>query len=441
VSQARTKLAKRAVRVVSRLRVRVEEGPDAGALAAPEDGGALTVGTSPDSTLALTDPTVSRYHLELRHGREGVVAEDLGSRNGTFVGGVRIERALLPPGTRLRIGATTLAVEDAGEVAAPPEDAPQPLPDLVGESEAMAEVVRLVRKLARVGSSVLIEGETGAGKEVVARAIHDAGPRRDRPFVVVDCGSMPATLIASQLFGHERGAFTGATEERVGAFERAGGGTVLLDEIGELPVDVQPALLGVLERRRFVRVGGAREVDVDVRVLAATNRDLRAEVNAGSFRADLYYRLAVTRLLIPPLRERPEDIEPLVRHFAERLTGIPDENPLAGSMDALVRHRWSGNVRELRNVVESSIVMGELRIEQSGGGGGGGIEHEHGGDEHEYDRGVPYREARARALWRFEEEYLGRLIERCGGNASEAARQAQMDRPYLLTLLRRHNLR
>jgi DNA-binding NtrC family response regulator len=434
VAPARTKLAKRTVRVIARLRVRVDDGPDAGRAASPEDGAGITVGTSPDATLVLSDPTVSRYHVDLRHDPEGVLVADLGSRNGTFAGGLRVERARVPAGTRLRVGATTLVVEDAGAAAAPVDDAPEAVPDLVGASDAMAEVVRLVRRLARVGSSVLIEGETGVGKEVVARAIHDVGPRRRAPFVVVDCGSMPTTLIASQLFGHDKGAFTGATEDRTGAFERAAGGTVLLDEIGELPLDVQPALLGVLERRRFVRVGGTREIDVDVRVLAATNRDLRAEVNAASFRADLYYRLAVTRIVIPPLRDRPDDVEPLVAHFAEALTGEPGAGPLAGALDQLRRHRWTGNVRELRNVVESAIVMGELSFPGGSGDAPAGAEPGAGDP-------VPYRTARAEALDQFEQAYLGRLIQDCGGNASEAARRARMDRPYLLTLLRRHGLR
>jgi DNA-binding NtrC family response regulator len=207
----------------------------------------------------------------------------------------------------------------------------------------------------------------------------------------------------------------------------------LLDEIGELPLELQPALLGVLERRRFCRVGGSAEIDVDVRVLAATHRDLRAAVNEGRFRADLYYRLAVARIVVPPLRERPEDVRPLVEHFVERLTGVPDDNPLAAAMDRLERHGWSGNVRELRNVVESALVMGRVQLEdglgelESAGGAGQPLE--------------PYRDARARALAEFERAYLTRLIADTEGNASEAARRARMDRPYLLTLLRRHGLR
>ena len=427
----RTKLQPRPVRLVHKLRVAVVAGADAGTTCAPDDGARLAVGTAEDNALVVRDPAVSRYHLELSRTPAGVEVIDLGSRNGTWVGNVRVQRAIVAAGTQLRIGDTTLAVEDAGSsVAPPPADVPRTA-DLVGESEAIREVARLVHKLARVDSSVLIQGETGTGKEVVARAIHEASPRRDKELVIVDCGSLPASLIASILFGHEKGAFTGADQRRAGAFERADGGTVLLDEIGELPLDVQPALLGVLERRAFTRVGGSQPVSVDVRVLAATHRDLRAEVNAGRFRADLYYRLAVAKVFLPPLRERPEDIEPLVAHFVQRLTGVAELGPLAPAMDALRAHPWSGNIRELRNVVEAALVMGELDL-------GGGAPARVAAPAGELPS---YRDARATALARFEAEYLKTLIERADGNASEAARLARMDRPYLLTLLRKHALR
>jgi DNA-binding NtrC family response regulator len=432
VDTPRTKLQPRPVRLVHKLRVAVIAGADAGATCAPDDGARLAVGTAEDNALVLRDPAVSRYHLELSRTPAGVEVIDLGSRNGTWVGNVRVQRAIVPAGTQIKIGDTTLAVEDAGSALAPPPPADVPrTADLVGDSEGIREVARLVHKLARVDSSVLIQGETGTGKEVVARAIHEASPRRDKELVIVDCGSMPASLIASLLFGHEKGAFTGADQRRAGAFERADGGTVLLDEIGELPLDVQPALLGVLERRAFTRVGGSQSITVDVRVLAATHRDLRAEVNAGRFRADLYYRLAVAKVLLPPLRERPEDIEPLVAHFVQRLTGVAELGPLAPAMDALRAHPWSGNIRELRNVVEAALVMGELDL----GGAQPTRALAPAGDL------ASYRDARAAALARFESEYLKTLIERAGGNASEAARLARMDRPYLLTLLRKHGLR
>ncbi len=406
-----------------------------GITCAPEDGASIAVGTSADNALVLSDPTVSRYHLELRRTAAGVSIVDLGSRNGTWVGNIRVDRAVVPAGTRLKIGDTTIVVDDAGStVAPPPTEVPRP-PDLVGDSEGIREVARLVHKLARVDSSVLIQGETGVGKEVVARAVHEASPRRSGELVVVDCGSMPATLIASILFGHEKGSFTGADQRRTGAFERANGGTVLLDEIGELPLEVQPALLGVLERRAFTRVGGAHPISVDVRILAATHRDLRAEVNAGRFRADLYYRLAVAKIVIPPLRERPEDIVPLAKHFVQKLTGVDELGPLGGALDALKAHPWSGNVRELRNVVEAAIVMGELDL------GGDHSPPTPSAAPSASGAVLAYRDARTAALTRFEAEYLKDLIDRTDGNASEAARLARMDRPYLLTLLRKHGLR
>jgi DNA-binding NtrC family response regulator len=430
VGDERTRPQKRTTRVVSRLRVSVTAGADRGLSVAPDDDAPLSIGTSPDNALVLTDPTVSRYHLELRRSPHGIAVVDLGSRNGTFTTAVRVERAVIPAGTSLRIGDSLILVEAADTVVAADANADAPIPDLVGISPAIRQVSRQVRTLARVNTSVLIQGETGTGKEVVARAIHTVGPRRAAPFVVVDCGSLPPTLIASQLFGHERGSFTGADQRNAGAFERANGGTLLLDEIGELPLELQPALLGVLERRRFVRVGGAAEIDVDVRIVAATNRDLRAEVNEGTFRSDLYFRLAVARLELPPLRERAEDIEPLVRHFVERLTGLPDVGALAGAMDALRRHPWAGNARELRNFVEGALVMGHLELGSAA--------------PRSLDPRAPvspYRDARAEALAAFEKSYLEALIEQCDGNASEAARRAKMDRPYLLTLLRRHGLR
>jgi len=302
----------------------------------------------------------------------------------------------------------------------------------VAASPSMHEISCAVERLGGSNVSVLVQGETGTGKELIARAIHEAGPRAKGPFVVVDAGALPATLIASQLFGHERGAFTGAEKRQEGAFELAHGGSIFLDEIGELPLAVQPALLGVLERRSFRRLGGKEDIQVDVRVISATHRDLRAEANQGTFRADLYFRLAVARIEIPPLRERPEDIEPLVEHFAREITGAPGLPFSEATMAALRAHRWSGNVRELRNVVESALAMGTVSLD-----GLASVAP----DTARSGAIVPYRAARAEALAAFERRYLRSLIEATGGNASAAARAASMDRPYLLSLLRRHGLR
>jgi DNA-binding NtrC family response regulator len=431
-----TTLQPRALRVIRQVRVAVERGADAGLAISSEGGEAQTVGSAPDCDLAVRDPAVSRYHLEVRHSPAGLVVADLGSTNGTWVGDVRIERATVPPGTRLRIGDTILVVDDGGARGAGDDDVAE-IPGVVAASSAMRAVVARLRKLARVTTSVLLEGETGTGKEVVARALHELGPRRAGPFEVVDCGSLPPSLIAAQLFGYERGAFTGADQRRPGAFERADGGTVLLDEIGELPIDLQPALLGVLERRRFTRVGGGEQVSVDVRVLAATNRDLRAEVNAGTFRADLYHRLAVARVVLPPLRERLEDLEPLVEHLTAQLTGVPG-NPLAGVMDSLRAQRWSGNVRELKNVVEAAVVLGELPGQPAGPAAASAAAAADGAGPLAQ---ASYKDARAAAVAAFEHEFLAGLLAATGGNVSEAARRARMDRVYLTQLLKRHGLR
>ena len=425
--------------------VRVIAGQDVGVSAELRPGQPVSVGKSPDNQLPLNDMTVSRYHVELTLRRGDIEVRDLDSMNGTYVGPVRVERVFVKPGATLTIGATTVqltAETPAGSSPPPLPEEQTDAPGLIARSPAMRKVAQAIARLARSNVTVLLHGETGTGKEVLARALHELSDRRERPFEVVDCGSMAPTLIASELFGHERGAFTGAQGERAGAFERAHGGTVFLDEIGELPLDLQPMLLGVLERRRFKRVGGSRERSVDVRVVAATHRDLRNSTNTGTFRADLYYRLAVARVVIPPLRERPEDIEPLVRRFAEQLTGDPDASPFdRETLAALETHPWSGNVRELRNVVESAVAMGQLVLEGSAPDVAAAFEPGGALATTALREALPYREARARAVAAFEKAYLSDLTERCGGNASEAARCARMDRPYLLSLLRKHGLR
>jgi transcriptional regulator with GAF, ATPase, and Fis domain len=313
------------------------------------------------------------------------------------------------------------------------------IPGLVAHSAAMREALATLQRVAKSNASVLLHGETGTGKEVLARAVHELSDRRERPFEVVDCGSMSPTLIASELFGHDRGAFTGAHIERPGVFERAHGGSVFLDEIGELPLELQPVLLGVLERRRFRRLGSARERSIDVRIVSATHRDLRHDVSSGAFRADLYFRLAVTRVMVPPLRERREDVLPLIRHFTELLTGDASLRPFdAAALASIERHPWSGNVRELRNMVESALATGSVMLDdweyaptatRKKAAPGSGVPE------------LPFRQARAVANSRFERDYVTSLITACDGNASEAARRAQMDRPYLLSLLRKHGLR
>jgi DNA-binding NtrC family response regulator len=433
-------------RPLARVLISVVAGKSRGATAELRPGVPVSIGKSPDNQLVLDDMTVSRYHVELTLRRGEIEVRDLESMNGTYLDEARIDRALVRPGTRLTIGLNTIALSaDANQAPSlqpEPEQVPE-LPGVIAKSPPMRKVAQAIVRLAGSNVSVLLQGETGTGKEVLARALHALSDRKNQPFEVVDCGSMAPNLIASELFGHERGAFTGAHREHAGAFERAHGGSVFLDEIGELPLELQPMLLGVLERRRFKRVGGVRERSVDVRVISATHRDLRNATNVGTFRADLYFRLAVARVVIPALRERPEDIAPLVRRFAEQLTGDPHAQPFGSStLAALEAHPWSGNVRELRNVVESAVALGSVVLESD-------VEHEtavasapdDGAGLSERLLALPYREARAHAVAAFERSYLRRLTEACGGNASEAARRAKMDRPYLLGLLRKHGMR
>jgi transcriptional regulator with GAF, ATPase, and Fis domain len=294
------------VRPFKRVVVRVIDGPSAGAVVELK-GHTSSIGAALGNELSRTDA--------------GIAISDLGSRNGTYLRDARIDRGVVQPGARLKLGASTIEIHDGSMESISAEDATLSAPGLVGSSEAHRRLLKDVKQLARSSCSVLIHGETGAGKEVVARAIHELSARKQAAFTVIDCGSIPEHLIASELFGHEKGAFTGAEKRRLGAFEAANGGTVFLDEVGELPLHLQPALLGVLERRRFRRVGGTEEVSVDVRAVSATHRDLRSDVNEGRFREDLYYRIAVGRITVPPLRERSEDIGPLIRHFAQEITG------------------------------------------------------------------------------------------------------------------------
>ena len=440
--QATREISRPRAGTVRRLSIAVARGADAGRLIEPEAGRGASIGTAEDNDLVLADPTVSRYHLELDPSADGIVVRDLGSKNGTFVGGVRIREAVVPRGSQLKVG-DTLLVLDAADAVAP--DAP-PLPELPGmvfASASMHDVAQRVRMLAGHMTTVLVQGETGTGKELVARNVHELGARKTGPFVVVDCASLPASLLEAELFGHEKGAFTGAERARAGAFERANGGTIFLDEVGELPLLAQASLLGVLERRRFRRVGGDREIEVDVRVVSATNRDLRQEVNRGTFRADLYFRLAGARIVLPPLRERPEDIEMLVRHFAMELTGS-EELPLSQeTLAALAVQHWPGNVRELRSAVERAVAFGAAELasmldEPAAAQPAASVAPAPIADDAPLER---YRDAKAHAIAAFERAYLAKLIERSGGNASEAARQARMDRPYLLALLRRYGLR
>ncbi|HET7506263.1 MAG TPA: sigma 54-interacting transcriptional regulator [Kofleriaceae bacterium] len=416
------------------LRVDVLEGPDAGrSHVATEDK--LAIGTAIDNDLMLEDDSVSRYHVELSRGRTGVRIVDCGSTNGTLVHGIAIGSGEAPAGSVLSLGRTRLRVSDGEEITLELHDQTS-LAGVRGRSPVMRRLMSAVERAARSEVSVLVVGESGTGKELVARALHDLGPRAERPFVAVDCGALSPSLVASELFGHERGAFTGAEHQHVGAFERASGGTLFLDEIGELPLALQANLLGVLERRKLRRLGGRADLAVDVRVVSATNRDVRADVNSGAFRLDLYYRLAVVTLRLPPLRERTEDIALLVEHFLREAghDGPVDELISAPTMRSLATHHWPGNVRELRNLIEATLAMGEPPpLDQ--------VQPGDPGDPFAPLLAQSYRAARIQILHQFEARYLAALLARCGGNVSRAAREAEMNRSHLIEMLQRHRLR
>ncbi|MBK7075714.1 MAG: sigma 54-dependent Fis family transcriptional regulator [Myxococcales bacterium] len=307
----------------------------------------LRVGSGADADLIVADPHVSRLHCELEPSPAGVLLRDLGSTNGTLVGGAAIREALLAPGVVAVIGGSRLFVESDA-----PTSALARFGGATSAAPVMAAVFAMLEKLAAAEVTILLTGETGTGKDLLAHAVHDASPRRAGPMVVFDCGAVTASLIESELFGHEKGAFTGAVAERAGAFERAAGGTLFLDEIGELPLELQPRLLRALEQREVRRVGGSVEIAADVRVIAATNRDLAAEVAAGRFRQDLFFRVNSAVVEVPPLRARPEDLALLVEQLLE---GRAHATPAA--MAALAAYDWPGNVRELRNVVTTALAM------------------------------------------------------------------------------------
>ena len=408
-------------------------GPDAGTFFVPQ-GDRVTIGSHPSNELVLTDSTVSRTHCEIELCDGLAVVRDLSSRNGTRVDGVHIETARLTKTSILGIGHTTLRVEIGSRQLPGTMSSRERFGQAVGRSPAMRSVFSCLEQVATSDATVLLCGETGTGKDVLAESIHQHSARARGPFLVVDCAALPGTLLASELFGHVKGSFTGADRHRVGAAEAASGGTLFLDEIGELDVDVQPKLLRLLQRREVIRVGETRPVPVDVRVIAATSRKLREEVTAGRFRSDLYYRLAVVEVNVPPLRERKEDIPLLVRALLESAGASPDaaDKLTTGVMlERMSCHDWPGNVRELRNYVQRCLAMTEVPA----------LGEEHDIQLPSIDASLPLREARERWQKWFERRYLEQLLSRHRDNVSGAARAAGVDRVYLHRLLRRAGLR
>jgi transcriptional regulator with GAF, ATPase, and Fis domain len=421
---------------VRKIRVEIAAGPDAGR-AVELPGPEVSIGTDERCTLKLGDAHVSRHHLDLRVDDVGLRVIDAGSHNGTKLDGVRIADAWARADSSIVIGGTTLTLRLVDDYVEVPLSTRERVGSLIGRSVPMRRLFALIERVGPTDSTVLVEGETGAGKELVAEAIHEESQRASGPFVVVDCSAISANLIESELFGHVRGAFTGAVGDREGAFEQADGGTLFLDEIGELPLELQPKLLRALERREVRRVGGNQPRTVDVRIVAATNRQLAAEVERGAFREDLFYRLDVVRLRVPPLRERADDIPLLAEHFARQLRKqVPPGEPTLPR--ALVRQlqqqAFPGNVRELRNAVTRALSIGAPTSD-------GAATAEDPATLPAIDLALPLKATLDRLKDRVETAYLRAALEKTGGNVSRAAELAGVNRKYIQRALKRLDLR
>jgi DNA-binding NtrC family response regulator len=392
------------------------------------NSGSCRVGAGPDNDLVLGDKAVSRQHLELELCPEGVRVRDLGSRNGTFYLGQRVQEMTLGLGSRLTLGCTELSIAaDVEDFEGTSPDGPKRYGALVSGAPGMRRLFALLRRLEGSLVNVFIQGESGTGKELIARALHEHSRVRGGPFVALNCGALDRALVRSELFGHKKGAFTGAVAASSGAFETAEGGTLFLDEVGELPLDVQPMLLRAIESRSVARVGETQEFTVNVRIIAASNRDLQDEVDEGSFRLDLYHRLMVVKLSVPPLREHPEDICLLAQHFASEV-GLPSlpEHVLS----ELEGRSFPGNVRELKNALLAYAAVGSLpdaapkrpaQLEQA--------------LTELLDVSRPYAEQKEEVVQHMTYIYLTLLMQHTGGNRSEAARIAGLQRGYLRRLL------
>ena len=441
---------------IRRAVISCQTGPEAGQ-SWEVDRDVILIGALGSGDIVLTDPTVSRRHAEIVRSPGGILLRDLGSTNGTFVGPVKIKEVYLGPETRFRVGRTELTFNPDDQVIdVRPSDADH-FEGLVGNSIAMREVFGILERIAPTELTVLISGETGTGKELASRAVHSRSRRKDGPFFVFDCGAAPDNLIESELFGHQRGAFTGAVEARPGVFELADGGTIFLDEIGELPLDLQPKLLRVLEQREVRRIGGNKTKSVDVRIVAATNRNLHDEVAAGRFREDLYYRLAVVELRLPPLRSRLADLPLLAGHLMRRADPDKVVRKLSDEVRAIFEaYHWPGNVRELANVIERAIPFSQgdtITIDALPEAlkAAGAIRRARATPSTpataaaHTEPGVtlselPFKDAKDQMVEAFEREYLLDLIERHDGNVSKAARAADMDRKSITRLMKKHGI-
>jgi len=384
--------------------------------------------------LVLNDKLVSSQHCEISLDEDGYRLRDLGSTNGTYVRGIRIVDAYIEPGAEITVGDTLIRFTALGGSARVPIWSETSFEGMVGRSTVMRRLFAEIDRVAGTDATVLLTGETGVGKERVANALHARSPRSGGPFVTLDCGAVPRQLFESQLFGHEAGAFTGATRASAGVFEAASGGTLFLDEIGELPLELQSRLLRAVETRTVRRLGSSTPIECDVRLIAATNRDLGGEVNRGAFRSDLYYRLAVVHLRVPALRERGADLDLLVEHFFAALppherTALPE-----AFLDWVRARSWPGNVRELENAVARAALMGSW--EEPAPPTDAGID----ASAATIDLAVPFRIAKQRVVDTFERRYLTALFDAHDGNVSAAARAAGLDRMSIYKAMSRLGL-
>ncbi len=439
-------------RSLRRVMLRVMDGPDQGSEIKAARA-RLTVGRSAVNDLVLTDSSISGLHAELLVSKGGVLLRDLQSTNGSFVHGVRVQEAWIEPGMTMVLGKTAIAFLAEDEVHVPLSGRDH-FGAMFGVSAVMREVYAVLERVAGTEMSVMVGGETGSGKELVARALHDESPRHQGPFVVLDCGALPRELAEAAILGHKKGSFTGAMADRAGCFEEANGGTLFLDEIGELPLDLQPKLLRVLDRREVQRIGESTVRKVDVRIVAATHRDLRNMVSHGSFREDLYFRLSVMAVELPPLRDRGEDIVLLAERFiadtSRRISGRHAPTLSTAARQALLRHPWPGNVRELKNTIERATYLAQHGIIEPAdlllhrtvtarAAAAAPATSSPAGDLTALFE-LPFKEAKQALLDDFETRYFTHLLEAHDNNLSRASAAAGITRYYLRELLKRLGL-
>ncbi|MCU0684394.1 MAG: sigma 54-interacting transcriptional regulator [Polyangiaceae bacterium] len=425
------------------------------ALEAPLGLSPLVIGTGDDCDLVVVDSRVSRRHCELRVTERGVLLRDLGSKNGTLLRGVPLIEVLLPPGVAVTLGGSELVVRPAGAAAVLPLSTAPSFGEALGQSFVMRALFAKLERAAPTDEIVLLLGESGTGKEVLAQAIHAQSRRRGGPLVVLDCGAIAPSLVEGELFGHARGAFTGAVQAKAGLLEQANGGTLFIDELGELPLDLQPKLLRAIESKQVRRVGASEWQPFDARVVAATHRNLRSRVAEGAFRQDLYFRLAVVEVHVPALRERKDDIPLLVERF---LAGRDPPRTLADlpphALPLLQAYDWPGNVRELRNAVARLVLFPELLSEllgpsdasQAPGAEAAASASEAAGEASEAARltgllELPLPQAREAVMEQFERRYVTEKLRQHGGNISRAADAMGVSRQLVHRLLERYGMR